>query len=104
MINKVKRTRYTVDVKKDKSGVKQNKKLLKYLLENHVDFAEEESLLQKNTRKMGVFVDNTLKCHARGNHVHIFQKDPILQVGASFKRKKRGMFIVSMRMFITRKM
>ena len=64
-INEEEKTKYTVDVKKDDFGVKQNDKSLKYLLKNCVDFAEEESLLQTNARKMGVLVDRTPKCHAK---------------------------------------
>ena len=63
-INEEEKTKYTVDVEKDDFRVLQNDKSLKYLLENCVDFAEEESLLQTNARKMGVLVDHTPKCHA----------------------------------------
>ena len=45
-------------------GVKQNDTSLKNLLENLIDFAEEESLLQTNARKIGVLIDRTPKCHA----------------------------------------
>ena len=64
LINEAEKNKYTVDAKKDAFGVKQNSQSLKYLLENCVDFAEEESLLQTNARKMGVLVDRTPKCHA----------------------------------------
>ena len=52
-----------MDGRKDAQGVLRPETSLKQLLAGCTDFKEEESLLQSMGRKMGVFIDQTPKCH-----------------------------------------
>ena len=92
-IDESKKKEYTLAGSKDEFGVVNKNTSLKYLLENLIDFVEEESLLQTNARKMGVRIDRTPKCHAEiaGEGVEYtwgFGKNHFRRQPLDLKRKK----------------
>ena len=62
-INENKPGKYTMNGRQNVYGVVDKFKSLKSIMTNHLDFEEEETLLQSTGRMMGVLVDRTPKCH-----------------------------------------